>query len=561
MTVHDRTRLIGQLQLLLKQYVGVSQALTGENVTQTVIQTRHTNGCSIPNILKRGNRYCLHFRLPLGGFFRVSLGCDSASRARFISSRLSVFISLVKSSKMEPALLLDIVHKMKKLEQKDIDDYLLSIQAAFYSAAKKIPETVRRGLRSSTSSISQKSNITLLGDVLGDTFTTDGPSLSEDIVIEHLSRQYDITGMVDEIDCIAAEYDLMWKHCLDAHVAFLDSRHSEYRQILSSLRPESGYVIGQAGKSEESQASALSLSEAWKGFVKFKSDWTPKIRQENEKYYEVIEAVLGADTIVNSITRRDIKNLLEMAEGLPQQNKKPYNRMTTQECLDADDIPENDLVSSRTVNGYLKLCQGLFAYLVKEEDVLESSPTSNVKYEAKSRSYGNYSLTEMRKLVAYFTTLEDWKKWVFMIIAYTGARRSDSQRYYIMIQDSKTDAGIRQIPLSLCLVDMGFLSYLKNKNPDARLFPEVTNKTQLTRIFHGMRETLNIHYLDDFKRRRIIHSLRHTFITEAAKTNNLPLVQRTVGHELTRIGQTQVYIHEFNVSALLPVIDCIDWLK
>ena len=553
----------------------MSQALTGENVTQTVIQKRHTNGCSIPNILKRGDRYCLHFRLPLGGFFRVSLGCDSASRARFISSRLSVFISLVKSSKMEPALLLDIVHKMKKLEQKDIDDYLLSIQAAFYSAAKKIPTNVRKRLRSSTSLTYEKSNVTLLGEVLGDTFTTDGPALSEDSVIEHLSRQYDITGMAEEIDYIASEYDLMWKHYCDAHVAFLDSRHSEYRQILSSLRPENDYAPAVVDKPEKTLASELTVSQAWKGFLEFKSDWKPKIRQGNEKYFEVIEAVLGADTIVNSITRRDIKNLLEMAEGLPQQNKKPYNRMTTQECLDADDIPENDLVSSRTVNGYLKLCQGLFAYLVKEEDVLESSPTSNVKYEAKSRSYGNYSLTEMRKLVAYFTTLEDWKKWVFLLLAYTGARRSeiaalkvsdirlddDSQRYYIMIQDSKTDAGIRQIPLSLCLVDMGFLSYLKNKNPDARLFPEVTNKTQLTRIFHGMRETLNIHYLDDFKRRRIIHSLRHTFITEAAKTNNLPLVQRTVGHELTRIGQTQVYIHEFNVSALLPVIDCIDWLK
>lgn len=117
-------------------------------MTQTVIQKRHTNGCSIPNILKRGNRYSLHFRLPSGGFFRVSLGCDSASRARFISSRLTMFISLVKSSKMEPAQLLDIVHKMKKLEQKDIDDYLLSIQAAFYSAAKKIPTTVRKRLRS-----------------------------------------------------------------------------------------------------------------------------------------------------------------------------------------------------------------------------------------------------------------------------------------------------------------------------------------------------------------------------------------------------------------------------
>jgi ribosomal protein L12E/L44/L45/RPP1/RPP2 len=41
---------------------------------------------------------------------------------------------------MEPAQLLDIVQKMKKLEQKDIDDYLLSIQAAFYAAAKKSPQ-------------------------------------------------------------------------------------------------------------------------------------------------------------------------------------------------------------------------------------------------------------------------------------------------------------------------------------------------------------------------------------------------------------------------------------
>ncbi|WP_411161184.1 DUF1493 family protein [Enterobacter roggenkampii] len=34
----------------------MSQAFPGENVTQTVIQTRHTNGCSIPTILKPSNR-------------------------------------------------------------------------------------------------------------------------------------------------------------------------------------------------------------------------------------------------------------------------------------------------------------------------------------------------------------------------------------------------------------------------------------------------------------------------------------------------------------------------
>jgi hypothetical protein len=120
----------------------------------------------------------------------------------------------------------------------------------------------------------------------------------------------------------------------------------------------------------------------------------------------VIEAVLGAETQVTAITRRDIKNLLEVVAGLPKQNKKPYNRMTTPQLLDLDDIPEEDLVSSKTVTDYLKLCQGFFsAYLIGEMDVLQTSPTNNIKYKAKSKSYGKYSLTEMRKLVAHFKTL------------------------------------------------------------------------------------------------------------------------------------------------------------
>jgi len=106
---------------------------------------------------------------------------------------------------------------------------------------------------------------------------------------------------------------------------------------------------------------------------------------------------------------------------------------------------------------------------------------------------------------------------------------------------------------------MNFLNYLKGKSSDEKLFPQITNKTQLTYIFNGIRDTLEISYLDDFKRRRIIHSLRHTFITQTAKTIDTKIIQRVVGHELSRIGQTKVYIHEFNVAALLPAIDCIDW--
>lgn len=464
---------------------------------------------------------------------------------------------------------------MKKLEQKDIDDYLLSIQAAFYAAAKKIPSKVRSTLRKSGSLADEKRNAIDFGQLLDFTFKQDTDPLSIDSVIEQFSSQFDLTGMENEIDCVASEYDLLWRHYCDAHIAFMDQRHSDYRQIVNSMRPESDYVPTPADRSDESLVSELTLSEAWEGFVKFKSDWTPKIRQGNEKYYEVIAAVLGADTQVTSITRRDIKNLLEVVEGLPRKNKRPYNRMTIQQCLELDEVPKEDLVSSKTVSDYLKLCQGLFStYLTGKIDVLKSSPTNHVKYESKSKGYGGYSRTEMRKLVAHFATLDGWKKWGFLLLAYTGARRSeianlkvsdvrlddDSQRYYIMIEDSKTEAGIRQVPLSLRLIDMGILDYLKGKQPKDRLFPEISYSNQVTRIFHGIREVLGIDSVNDFNERRIVHSFRHTFITEALSKNNmLTHVQQTVGHEHSGHKETQSYLGRMRISDLLPVVDSIDW--
>ncbi|EMR0147806.1 tyrosine-type recombinase/integrase, partial [Klebsiella pneumoniae] len=240
------------------------------------------------------------------------------------------------------------------------------------------------------------------------------------------------------------------------------------------------------------------------------------------------------------------------------------------------EVPEEDLVSSKTVKDYLKLCQGLFStYLTKEEDILNLSPTHNIKYQAKSRSYGHYSRTEMRKLVEHFASLEGWNKWGFLLLAYTGARRSeitklkvsdvrlddDSQRYYIMIQDSKTEAGIRQVPIATRLIEMGFLQYLDRKTPEANLFPEITNGNQATRLFHAIREQLSIDYLDDYKNRRIVHSLRHTFVTEIQSKHTLTLVQQTIGHEHSNQGQTKVYTGKMKVSDLLPVVDGIDWFK
>ncbi|WP_261422900.1 tyrosine-type recombinase/integrase [Serratia quinivorans] len=508
---------------------------------------RHTSACAIPNTILRGKNYYLHFRLPENKFFRASLSCDSATRTRYIVARLGLFISLVKSARMEVGQLLDIIKEMKKLEQEDIDNYLLEVQTVFYTAAKNIPAEIRASLRKSMPLSAEKANVSAMSSMLGTTFLNDAPALLEDTVVEQLSSRYDISGKETEIDGIAAECDLLWKQVCDAKTAFLHSDHFKYGQILASLKPD--IIPASPPVQREDTPSPVvetpTLLEAWNDFVTFtskKKKWTAKTTKDNEANFELIKLVLGADTPVKDITKKNIRELLDVAESLPQRNKKPYNTMTLQECLEFD-VPGDDLISTRSVKGYLKLCQSLFsAYLTKEIDILAISPTTNVKFAHKSQSYGKYSRAEMRTFVTHFLTLSDWRKWVFLLLSYTGARRgeisrlngddvkldSDSGRYCIVINESKTDAGIRRIPIHNKLIEHGFLNFAHEKGKE-RLFPDITYANQISKRFIHIRDELGISSVCDENKRRVVHSLRHTFITEAMKSNNITLVQQVAG--------------------------------
>lgn len=466
---------------------------------------------------------------------------------------------------------------MKKLSQHDIDAFVAAQHAEIYGYVENIPADARqRKIRGDVtpplSPNTGRAFAQFFQEFYEDQLFNGEVSPTESFFLESLAQRFDISGMESAIVAAASRYDILLHQSQRANYAFLSRDFATYSQILATMKQQNP-VLAAVVPVDETEPE-MTLQEAWDGFLVFKSDWDPKIRQENEKYYEVIREVLGADTQVNKITRRDIKSLLEAVAELPRQNKKPYNKMTVRECLDLDDVPEADLVSPRTVNGYLKLCQGLFStYLTGEMDVLTSSPTLNVRYEAHSKSYGDYSKTEMRRLVAHFKTLSGWRKWIPLLLAYTGARRAeiaklkrsdvrlddDSQRYYIMIDDTKTEAGTRQVPLSLHLLDLGFLNYVEGFSAGDSLFPDLTNFNQITHFFHDIREALEIPYLNDYGARRIVHSLRHTFITEARKTNELTPVQKVVGHEHSGEGQTQRYTHKFTVSNLLLVVDSICW--
>ncbi|MBK5145252.1 DUF3258 domain-containing protein [Budviciaceae bacterium BWR-B9] len=474
---------------------------------------------------------------------------------------------------------------MRKLTQQDIDDYLQALQAEVYESAEGIPVEARTTKLSGLNPLTLdegKAFAEFISEHLEAPIYNGSESFTENYLTKFFSQHFDIAGMENQIASAGIKHDMQLMQVQKARVAFFNKNLEEYQKIVDSLKPAvvpNPLIVNSPVNTQTvpqlQNNNIPTLAEAWVDFVKYKSDWTPIYKKEMEGQFVFIELILGADTPVTQINKSDIKNMLEVVENLPKRNKNPYKKMSAQECIDYDDIEEDDFIASKSVAGYLKLCQSLFStYLTNEREIYTVSPTHGVKYDVVSKPYGAYSKTEMKKLVTYFVSLSDWKRWVFLLLAYTGARRKeiatltaeavrlddDSGRYYLMVEDSKTEAGTRQIPLHKKLVELGFLDFSKPKDKGL-LFPEITYNNKVTKVFHDIRETLDIPYLNDYNERRIVHSLRHTFITAAqANVSNTVLVQQVVGHEHSNIGQTQRYTHRLTVSELLCVVDGIEWI-
>jgi integrase len=318
------------------------------------------------------------------------------------------------------------------------------------------------------------------------------------------------------------------------------------------------------------------LSEAWADFKLFKSDWTPKIKTNNNRLYEVMLEFWG-DIDITLIDKQMMKGLLSRYQDFPKGNIKPYHSMSVKEvmAIDEEDIADESKIAPKSVKGLLKLCQSFFsAYLTREKDVFQITPTADIRYEAKSPSYANFSDTQIKKLKDKVITLSGWKRWTILLAIFTGARRGDivgltsdslrldedTQRYYLWIKSGKTDAATRPIPLHNDLIELGFVEFALKC--DSWLFPEIVNNpNRLTYHAQSLMEALEIPKCNDKGQRYTLHSFRHSFITKVQQCGvGTSLFQTVVGHQKTELGISKRYTHDFDVKSLFCVVDAItDW--
>lgn len=99
------------------------------------------------------------------------------------------------------------------------------------------------------------------------------------------------------------------------------------------------------------KAPALTLGEAWNQYKAQRgANWTTAIASANDRYIEPLLAVLGPESDVEGISKRDIHNVMEAVEGLPKRVVQPYRAMTIQQLLACDDVAEEDLIGTEAIH-------------------------------------------------------------------------------------------------------------------------------------------------------------------------------------------------------------------
>ncbi|EPG3109400.1 tyrosine-type recombinase/integrase [Klebsiella aerogenes] len=537
---------------------------------------------------KRGNTFYINFRLPDGTFFRRSLGTDSLKAVQVTMSRLSPYIPLVQNGSLSVEQFKMHIDGFREATQRDFDTYLLDWLRLGVDEAKRMPELgrIQRQI-DSEATISPAASVTEAkgrADIhLNRVYNGDDSTARMLLATLHqkkvsfgqrdLDQAYEVAGQIDMHQAMLHQaYEAFYSGDIVRYRSLVASMQSQLTETERRKKPATKQAVVTVDAPEDDNTPLL--SEAWTLFVAEKGKtWAITIARENNRFYEVLMHVLG-DIPVGSITKQHIRQTLAVIENLPRRNLKPYSDMSLDECIDFD-VPEDDLISSANVKKHLKIYSSFFKVFLKDEkDILEKAPTEGIKYEVTENKGGHYSKPEMKRLIERLSAFTDWRRDYFLTLIYTGARRGEmaairkehirkdeeTGRYYIFIEGGKTEHAQRQIPLSK-QIEALLLARIRPLKPNDLVFGDLPTYEHIAFQWRSLMEECNIPKYNEFGQKRVIHALRHTFISEAiAKTQNAALVQFVVGHSRTQsLGITARYTHRPALNQLLQVVECISY--
>lgn len=336
------------------------------------------------------------------------------------------------------------------------------------------------------------------------------------------------------------------------------------------------------------------FNEAWDEYVLEHSHaWKKATEAEYQRAAREFSSVdFAGNKRIAEYTRNDLISYRNALVSLPGQRSKLkiYRNLSVSELLKSD-IPEDHLLSDRTINEQLTVLNRFFAWCYEIQEFMPKPITTNILLKnVSSRQRAPFGDTELAKLFspALYRDLVDtpYKFWLPLMGLFTGARISEIAQLNlddVLVnggihafrildldedQEVKTAAARRLVPIHAKLIEAGILDYIGRLRAagESRLFPDLTLGSRspggpASQHFTRFRNSAGVPAEDSLEREWVFHSFRHTFVTRLRlhdAKHDVALIQQIVGHEKSLFGATSIYTHDFPLSACKSVIDSLE---
>ena len=310
--------------------------------------------------------------------------------------------------------------------------------------------------------------------------------------------------------------------------------------------------------------------------------------KEKEHHIRAFIKYYPEKELLNDITDIDIIEWIDALQITPIHiNRIPeFKGLSPLEIINKNKTLNYPCLTKKTINTYLNSFSCLHKWAKRKRYITSPNPTMDTlfsKKETVSPAPETYTDKEIRQIIKYFENhkLDNVELyWAFMIIIYTGVREGEVCQlrttdiinrdgvycFDINDRDNKTIKNTnskRQIPIHQNLIDLDILDYVDEckRNQTDKLFPSF-------RIYkRGNRNSFNkclsepiariLESLGLKKDRRLIHSLRHTFIDALRQAGLVDdEIQYLVGH--TKQLMTSRY---GNITQTSPIKTYQEWIN
>ncbi len=308
--------------------------------------------------------------------------------------------------------------------------------------------------------------------------------------------------------------------------------------------------------------SFAALVEQYSQEQRVKGQWTPKSDAENTAIFAVLEGLLPRGP-VEAMERADFVKVATDLTRYPSNATKRFPGKTPKSILGQGD----SFLSENTINKYLVRLSSICKW-AEQNGMIPRNLAEGLQRQTRSAmsderdAFTNEEVKALLDLINKRATsygrspVHAFHYWMPLLGFYTGARVNElaSLRPSDVVMEgghwcihihqqndgtkaTKTDAGVRFIPLHPELIRLGFIEFRDERQGERLLFDGLSLTANgyggmVSRWFNGHpKETGMIARAGINRDRLSFHSLRHTFMTNMERAEVAPLtIKRLAGH-------------------------------